>query len=479
MDRHFTCANVLLLLSSVGVVALERMSSALITPILAQWKWAAVSNNDGISVFDSNSNLSLTTNYSVSNLRLVQAVSNTSVNQSEQVFSLHKRMSTSAMAVLIAKPLVNTLLSPITGMLGDRVSHELPMIFGLILNLFMSTVFAFSSSFEAILFACLLQGIAGALNVPNALASVTSLFKPQTKEGKISLGLIMTANMFSFIGPAIEGFLYENLGQKLCFLILLVPFDIILICGKSFSLYNKTRNVKPDQRHLHLEINSSADATDPISRREKCQALFRLFMNPKLIVVAGTYAIVWIPRKCIESTIALWMDARFSSGPSTVGLVLSLAAVSVPAANIFGAYFASIQPNYTHLMTAFSVVCCSVPVSVLFLSPNPVSISACFAVYVFFASAARYGAIRLLSIIAENTSGTPRGRFMAIAYLLSTMMDIIGPVIATELYRNFGFESLCLSIGPLCSLSAPLLFVFHKKLNQRVKPSSKRYSLMI
>ena len=462
LDRHFTCANVLLLLSCVGILALERMSSALITPILAQWKWAAVSDNDGISVLDSDLNLSLTINYSASYLWLVKAVSNESNSHSVQTLSLHKRMSTAAMVVLVAKPLVNTVLSPITGMLGDYIGHEIPMLFGLLFNVLMSTVFAFFSSFEATLIACLLQGIAGALNVPNAFALVARLFESHTIEGKISLGLVMTANMFSFIGPAIEGLLYENVGQKSCFLILLVPVNIILTCGILFSLLNNSKNVEPNQRY-HL-----LGSTDPVSNRQNSRDVknsFRLFLNSKLIVAAGTYAIVWVPRKCIESTIAMWMDARFSSGPSTVGLVLSLAAASVPAANIFGAYFASIRPNYTHLMTGILVTFCSVPVSVLFLSPNSATISACFAIYVFFASAARYGAIRLLSIIAENTPGTPQGSYMATAYLLSTMMDVIGPVVATELYSNFGFESLCLSIGPLCSVFAPLLLVFHKDLD--------------
>ena len=112
-------------------------------------------------------------------------------------------------------------------------------------------------------------------------------------------------------------------------------------------------------------------------------------------------------------------------------------------------------------MTALSVACSCVPVFVLFLSPNSVTISDCLAINIFFTSAACYGAVRLLSIMAENTPGTPRGSYMATAYLLSSISTVIGPVIGTTLYRNFGFETLCLSIDPVCSLFAPLLFVLH------------------
>ncbi|XP_072025232.1 probable vesicular acetylcholine transporter-B [Amphiura filiformis] len=326
----------------------------------------------------------------------------------------------------------------------------------------MTLIFAFFSSFEAIFIACILQGLAGAFNTPNAFAKMSQLFAPDTTAAKLSLCLVMTANIFSFIGPAMEGFLYEYIGQMWCFLVLLLPLELLLILGTLFNLFcnhdndncisrNELKLLKTNERN---EVNSDDSNASDNNR-------LWLLLNPRIIIAAATFGLAWLPRKCIDSTVAVWMDAKFSSGPSVVGLVLSLAAISVPTANIVGASFASIWTTRIHMFTAICIALCSIPVSTMFLSPNPATVSVCYAVYIFFASSSRYGAMNLLSNIAENTKDSSRGTVMSAASVGLSICNLIGPVLAIPLYNYFGFAVICLSIGPLCCLFAPLLCSFN------------------
>lgn len=418
-NRRVTFVRILQLLNSFGVILLEKVAFALTTPIIAQWSWVAV---NGVASTQTNSS--------------------THHGTFEAADASHNGMSLSAMAVLLANPVVGIFLSPITGVLGDQYGHDLPILFGLGLNIIMSMIFAFYSSFEAIFIACILQGTAGSFNTPNAFAKINKLFPPQSKAGKLSLCLVMTANVFSFIGPAIEGFLYEYFGQKMCFLILLVPLEFVLCCGTLSALiceYCKSANIN----HNKSDSEEHSDNERSISQCERQQDtnVAKLLLDPKVFIAAATFGVAWLPRKCIDSTIAMWMDEKFSSGPAIVGLAICMAAVVVPVANVFGTSFASAWPDGIHLLSSICVALCGLPISTMFLSPNPEIASICYASYIFFASTARYGAMSLLSILAEKSPNTPRGTIMSAASVGLSICNLIGPLIAIPLFNSFGFIS--------------------------------------
>ena len=440
-NRRVTFFRILHFLNSFGVILLEKIAFALTTPIMAQWSWVAVNGDGRATATRFNS-------------------SKSQHNTFEEADASYNGMSLPVMAVLLANPVVGMLLSPLTGILGDRFGHDLPILFGLGLNIIMSIIFAFYSSFEAVFIACILQGTAGAFNTPNAFAKINKLFPPQSKAGKLSLCLVMTANVFSFIGPAIEGLLHEYFGQMVCFLMLLVPLELVLCCGTISAVICNCKSA-----NMNHSISDPEELRNTESNTSKCErqndtSVAKLLLNPKVIIAAATFGVAWLPRKCVDSTIAMWMDEKFSSGPAIVGLAISLAAVVVPVANVFGTSFASMWPDRLHLLSSICVALCGLTISTMFLSPNPEIVSICYASYIFFACTARYGAMSLLSVLAEKFPNTPRGTVMSAASVGLSICNLIGPLIAIPLFNSFGFISICVSVGPLCCLFAPLVCVF-------------------
>ncbi|MBB6454864.1 EmrB/QacA subfamily drug resistance transporter [Salirhabdus euzebyi] len=131
---------------------------------------------------------------------------------------------------------------PITGYLGDRFGKKKIYIVGLILFTIGSIVGAVSQTLSLVIIARAIQGIAGGLMLPNAMALIFTAF-PQNERG-LAVGIYGIAAMVApAIGPTIGGLMTEFLQWQFLFLIN-IPFAVVGIFIS--SKYLKPTKTKPN-----------------------------------------------------------------------------------------------------------------------------------------------------------------------------------------------------------------------------------------
>ncbi|XP_072043316.1 vesicular acetylcholine transporter-like [Amphiura filiformis] len=297
------------LISCLGILTLEKIIHAMIAPLITQWDWATTV---GYETYPNGTVTSLGDYYpSCEECR-------------EESSSKTLKLSGFVAAFLLISPITNAAFSPLSGYFGDKAGYDFALLLGLSTSVVTTLFFAFFSNFSALFSANLLMGIAGAFNTPNTFAKLNKLYPPDSDSGKTALGMAMTTNVFSFIGPAIVGILYEYAGQLLCFLTLFLPLQLILIFATSWSVYVMIHEA--NRQDVYDKDNSSPfdnEEEQDILDQGKANCFEKVLNHPKILVLSGTMLVGWLPRKCLETCLTVWMYDNFHSGPSEVGLVLS------------------------------------------------------------------------------------------------------------------------------------------------------------
>lgn len=117
------------------------------------------------------------------------------------------------------------MLMPLTGYLGDRFGKKKVYIAGLILFVFGSVMGALSSTLSLVIIARAVQGIAGGLMMPNAMALIFQVF-PKNERG-FAVGIYGIAVMIApAIGPTLGGIISIHFDWFYLFLIN-IPFAIL------------------------------------------------------------------------------------------------------------------------------------------------------------------------------------------------------------------------------------------------------------
>ncbi|XP_078700516.1 chromaffin granule amine transporter-like isoform X1 [Branchiostoma floridae x Branchiostoma belcheri] len=137
---------------------------------------------------------------------------------SERAEALHKQSI--RLGILYAtKPAVSLVISPVVGLLADRLGYNIPLYLG-ILVVFASTIaFAFSRSYFALIISRVIQGVGAPLSTVAALVMVSAAFRDNAERAK-NVGIVQTGMTFGIIvGPIIGGVMYQFFGYSSPFLL--------------------------------------------------------------------------------------------------------------------------------------------------------------------------------------------------------------------------------------------------------------------
>ncbi|MCP8617827.1 MDR family MFS transporter [Salirhabdus salicampi] len=137
---------------------------------------------------------------------------------------------------------------PITGYVGDRFGKKKVYIYGLMLFMIGSTLGALSQSLSFIIMSRAIQGIAGGLMMPNAMALIFHAF-PRNERG-LAVGIYGIAAMVApAIGPTIGGLITEFFAWQFLFAFN-IPFALV---GVLFSTkYLKPTPAKPELKFDYI-----------------------------------------------------------------------------------------------------------------------------------------------------------------------------------------------------------------------------------
>ena len=366
-----------------------------------------------------------------------------------------------AIGVLFAsKAILQLLVNPFTGAFIDRVGYDFPMMIGLTIMFFSTTVFAFGKSYGVLFFARSLQGIGSAFADTSGLAMIADRYTEEGERTK-ALGIALAFISFgSLFAPPFGGILYEFCGKELPFLLL------ALVCAVDGVLVLFVMKPVRKQRALI-----------PKEDRLKGTPIWRLLMDPYIAVAAGALAMSNVSLAFLEPTIAMWMWKTMKSSEWEVGFVWLPAFIP----HICGVYLtvklAKMYPKHQWLMAALGlalegVSCLVIPFAKAFFVVLFPLATLCFGIALVDTAL-----LPILGYLVDVRYVSVYGSIYAIADISYSMAYAFGPIVAGQIVQSIGFTWLNVIIFITNVGYAPILIIM--RTIYRYKPFDNECDVLV
>lgn len=346
-----------------------------------------------------------------------------------------------AIGVLFAsKAILQLMVNPFTGGLIDRIGYDIPMMIGLVIMFFSTSVFAFGKSYWVLFFARSLQGIGSAFADTSGLAMIADRFTEENERTK-ALGIALAFISFGCLfAPPFGGILYEFAGKLVPFLVLAT---VCLIDGFLLLLV-----MKP----VRLER-----ALIPREERPRGTPIHHLLLDPYIATVAGALAMSNVSLAFLEPTISLWMKDTLGADEWEIGFVWLPAFIP----HICGVYLtvklARTYPHYQWLMAAVGlalegVFCLFIPFAKAFAVVIVPIMGICFGIALVDTAL-----LPSLGYLVDVRHVSVYGSVYAIADISYSLAYAFGPIVAGSIVHAIGFLWLNVAIFMSNVLYAPIL----------------------
>jgi len=348
-----------------------------------------------------------------------------------------------SIGVLFAsKAILQLLVNPFTGAFIDRVGYDLPMMIGLSIMFMSTTVFAFGKSYGILFFARSLQGIGSAFADTSGLAMIADRFQEEG-ERNMALGIALAFISFGCLfAPPFGGILYEFCGKVVPFLLLalLCAIDGMLVL---FAM-------KPVRKMRSLI---------PPEDRPQGTPIWRLMMDPFILVAAGALAMANVSLAFLEPTIAMWMNKKMNADEWEIGFVWLPAFIP----HIFGVYLtvklAKSMPKHQWLVAALGLAlegasCLLIPLCSAFFQVLFPLATLCFGIALVDTSL-----LPILGHLVDVRYVSVYGSVYAIADISYSFAYAFGPIVAGQIVETIGFTWLNVFIFISNVAYAPLLII--------------------
>ncbi|XP_041939207.1 probable vesicular acetylcholine transporter-A [Alosa alosa] len=355
-----------------------------------------------------------------------------------------------------SKAILQLLVNPFTGTFIDRVGYDIPLLIGLTIMFLSTCIFAFAENYGTLFFARSLQGLGSAFADTSGIAMIADKYTEEAERSR-ALGIALAFISFgSLVAPPFGGVLYQFAGKRVPFIVLacvcLADGFLLLTVIKPFT--NRTRENMP--------------VGTPI---------YRLMIDPYIVVVAGALTVCNIPLAFLEPTIANWMTTTMHASESEVGMTW------LPAffPHVLGVYMtvklAAKYPNLQWFYGALGMVIigassCVVPACKTFGQLMLPLCGICFGIALVDTAL-----LPTLAFLVDVRHVSVYGSVYAIADISYSVAYAMGPIVAGQIVHNLGFVQLNLGMGLVNVLYAPtLLFLRHVC---QMKPSYSERNVLL
>ncbi|XP_050392505.2 vesicular acetylcholine transporter isoform X2 [Patella vulgata] len=351
-----------------------------------------------------------------------------------------------AIGVLFAsKAIMQLMVNPFTGALIDRIGYDYPMMIGLIIMFFSTSVFAFGESYLVLFFARSLQGVGSAFADTSGLAMIADRYTEETERSK-ALGIALAFISFGCLfAPPFGGILYQFAGKVVPFLVLacLCLVDGILLLTV----------MKPVRKER---------AAIPNEERPKGTPIHRLLLDPFIAIVAGALAMSNVALAFLEPTISLWMKDTMGADDWAIGFVWLPAFIP----HVVGVYLtvklARTWPNRTWMMAAGGLAmegcfCLILPFSHSYGVVIVPIMGICFGIALVDTAL-----LPTLGYLVDVRYVSVYGSVYAIADIAYSVAYAFGPIVAGSVVHAIGFLWLNILIFITNVGYAPLLFFLRR-----------------
>lgn len=305
-------------------------------------------------------------------------------------------------------------VTPVVGVLSDRVGRKLPMVLGLF-GLFGSTLlFAFSNDLTLLFIARALQGVSAGATWTAGLALLSDMFPPQTRQQAIGIG-ISGSFAGTLLGPLFGGILYEYGGYALPFL---AAAGLVLIDGAARLLLLKD---------------------PPRLPADKQASLRSMLKNRVILLMAGVIVLVSAATALLEPVLPIYLSDTLGVSPTMIGLLF---AVTVVASLIASPLSYTVAERFGRKRVIIAGLICAA------LILPALALSGSFLIeVVLMAALGAVLAIGLASVPLEMTDVLDRlgkggyGAVYAIYNLALSFGMMVGPIAGGLLSGSFGFTA--------------------------------------
>ncbi|XP_064175295.1 probable vesicular acetylcholine transporter-A [Anguilla rostrata] len=355
-----------------------------------------------------------------------------------------------------SKAILQLLVNPLSGTFIDRVGYDIPLLIGLTVMFFSTCIFAFAENYATLFVARSLQGLGSAFADTSGIAMIADKYTEEAERSR-ALGIALAFISFgSLVAPPFGGILYEFAGKSVPFIVLacvcLADGILLLTVIKPFS--NRTRENMP--------------VGTPI---------YRLMMDPYIVVVAGALTVCNIPLAFLEPTIANWMESTMNASKWEMGLTW------LPAffPHVLGVYItvklAAEYPNLQWFYGALGMVIigassCTVPACKNFGQLIAPLCGICFGIALVDTAL-----LPTLAFLVDVRHVSVYGSVYAIADISYSVAYAMGPIVAGQIVHNLGFVQLNLGMGLVNVLYAPALLLLRNVC--QMKPSYSERNVLL
>ncbi|RXG60485.1 Vesicular acetylcholine transporter [Armadillidium vulgare] len=346
-----------------------------------------------------------------------------------------------AIGLLFAsKALIQLMVNPISGTLIDKIGYDIPLTIGLIIMFFSTAIFACGRSYGFLFFARSLQGVGSAFADTSGLAMIADTYTEETERTK-ALGIALAFISFGcLVAPPFGGTLYEFAGKEVPFLILAFVslFDAMI-------LRVVMRPIKDERRDKGYE-------------QPKGTPIFRLFMDPYILVCAGALMMSNVSLAFLEPTISVWMMDNMHVKEWQLGMIWLPSFFPHVAGVILTVKLSNLYPKYQWVMAVVGLALEGISCFFLPFATNywVVMLPICF--ICFGIALIDTALLPTLGYLVDTRYVSVYGSIYAIADISYSFAYAFGPMIAGSVVSSIGFVALNIGIALSNLLYCPLLY---------------------
>ncbi len=330
--------------------------------------------------------------------------------------------------------LMQFVFAPIWGRLSDRWGRRPIILAGLLGSALSYLAFGLATSLPMLFAARILAGIAGA-NIPTAQAFIADSTTPQNRAR--GMGLVGAAFGLGFIfGPAIGGFLSAWGYQAPAFFA-----ATLSLANFSAALFFLPESLPPERRGVS-------------GRAGRIEAFRRAITRPRLPLVLLVSFLVMTSFASFESMFALFAEARFGFGATTIGYLFAW--VGLVLAVVQGVLVGTLVPRIgEHRLVPAAILVMAVALAGHALAPTVPWLMAALGL---LAMGMGFNSPSILAIVSRLADPADQGGTLGISQSLASLARILGPLWGGFVFDRFG-PSMPLYTASALMLAACVLSV--------------------
>ena len=329
------------------------------------------------------------------------------------------------------------IFTPVFGILSDRYhNRKIPMLIGQAGLAISTLLFAFSSSFAALLLARSLQGIAGAATWVVGMAMLSDVFAGPRLGFYMSI--VFTCHTAGFmLGPLIGGFLHDHYGLRAPFYIC-AGLSIVDFLGRMWIKEPKQKNLK------------------------KGISIVKLFRCPEVILACTAIMMKSASYSSVETLLEQHLFDSFGYTPSTVSLIFMSFILPGILSSVFFGYLCGVVQR--HLVIAISLAVH--PFASLLIGSESSIVCIVLGGLLFGTSAAGIGTpvSPELSDIVDSYGGASYAQVFAILNIFYSLGLLYGPVLTAGITERYGFGNGLICLNYSMVIFSPIFYFLMQKL---------------